>query len=349
MARFTRQLFDGLGRRFTDKRLVINQAGSFVRFAVFLIGGLSAALTVLEVTPEVLLALGGTVAVSVGFALKDLVSSIVAGLIILVDRPFQVGDRVTFDGWYGEISHIGLRSVKLVTLDDTQVTIPNNKFLTDPVASGNAGSVEMMVQMDYYVGMDQDLAAAKSHRRRGSHELAIRLHRTPVVGHHLAGGAGELLRPAAPGQGLCPRRELREGLRNRCHRAGRRRLRRRRDQTSGGAPPQLLTPRGFPLRPSDRVVSGLVDGRVENVDRPGSDLGSADPGNSLVSLGRRSEDRRGKPPHGSGAAGCGQRRPKVASNSKETALRWDDWRFCPGTWRVPPCSNDFLQPRFDST
>ena len=89
--------------------------------------------------PEVALAIGGTAAVSLGFALKDLLSSIVAGLIILVDRPFQVGDRVTFDGWYGEITHIGLRSVRLLTLDDTQVTIPNNKFLTDLVASGNAG------------------------------------------------------------------------------------------------------------------------------------------------------------------------------------------------------------------
>jgi len=160
-ARLVRRLFEGLGRRFTDKRLVINQAGSFLRFGVFLTGGLSAALTVLEVTPQVLLALGGTIAVSVGFALKDFVSSIVAGLIILVDRPFQVGDRVTFDGWYGEISHIGLRSVKLVTLDDTQVTIPNNKILTDSVASGNAGSVEMMVQMDFFIGIDQDLADAK--------------------------------------------------------------------------------------------------------------------------------------------------------------------------------------------
>lgn len=160
-ARLVRRLFEQLGRRFTDKRLLLNQAASFVRFAVLLVGGLAAALTVLEVTPEVLLALGGTVAVSVGFALKDFVSSIVAGLMILVDRPFQVGDRVTFDGWYGEIRHIGLRSVKLVTLDDTQVTIPNNKFLTDPVASGNAGAVEMMVQMDFYIGLDQNLATAK--------------------------------------------------------------------------------------------------------------------------------------------------------------------------------------------
>ena len=93
-ARLMRKLFEGLGRRFTDKRLLINQAGSFVRFGILLIGGLTAALTVLEITPEVLLALGGTIAVSVGFALKDFVSSIIAGLIVLIDRPFQVGDRV---------------------------------------------------------------------------------------------------------------------------------------------------------------------------------------------------------------------------------------------------------------
>jgi len=162
VARLMKRSFEALGKRFTDKRLLINQAGSFARFGILLIGGLAAALTVLKITPEVLLALGGTIAVSVGFALKDFVSSIVAGLIILVDRPFQVGDRVSFDGWYGEITHIGLRSVKLMTLDDTQVTIPNNKFLTDTVASGNAGSVEMMVQMDFFIGLDQDLAAAKS-------------------------------------------------------------------------------------------------------------------------------------------------------------------------------------------
>jgi len=162
IARLMRRLFTALGTRFTDKRLLINQVGSFVRFGVFLLGGLAAALTVLKITPEVMLAVGGTLAVAVGFALKDFVSSIVAGLIILVDRPFQVGDRVSFDGWYGEITHIGLRSVKLMTLDDTQVTIPNNKFLTDCVASANAGSVEMMVQMDFFIGLDQDLAGAKT-------------------------------------------------------------------------------------------------------------------------------------------------------------------------------------------
>ncbi|UCF67080.1 MAG: mechanosensitive ion channel, partial [Acidobacteriota bacterium] len=138
-----------------------HQVGSFLRFGIYLLGALGAAAAVLELRQEVLFAVGGTVAVSIGFAIKDLVASLLAGLIILVDRPFQVGDRVTFEGRYGEITDIGIRSVRLVTLDDTVITIPNNKFLTDVVASGNAGTVEMMVQLDFFVGIDQDVERAK--------------------------------------------------------------------------------------------------------------------------------------------------------------------------------------------
>jgi len=160
-ARLVTRSLEPLGRRFPNRRLTINQAGSFLRFGIYLVGSAAAAATVLVLRQEVLLAVGGTVAVSVGFALKDLVASFVAGLIILMDKPFQVGDRVTFDGYYGEIRDIGLRSVRLMTLDDTLVTIPNSKFLTDVVASGNAGAVEMMVQMDFFVGTDQDVGRAK--------------------------------------------------------------------------------------------------------------------------------------------------------------------------------------------
>lgn len=161
LARLVTRTSRQLGERFPDKRLVIQQVGSFVRFFLYLIGGLGAAATVLKLEPEVLLALGGTAAVSIGIALKDVVASLVAGLVILVDRPFQVGDRVTFGEYYGEIRDIGLRSVRLVTLDDTLVTIPNNKLLTDVVASGNAGAVEMMIQTDFWIGIDQDVAQAR--------------------------------------------------------------------------------------------------------------------------------------------------------------------------------------------
>jgi len=52
------------------------------------------------------------------------VAVLVAGLLLLFDRPFRVGDRVSFNDVYGEIVSIGLRTVRLQTLDDNLVT-PN--------------------------------------------------------------------------------------------------------------------------------------------------------------------------------------------------------------------------------
>lgn len=150
-----------LALRLVDRRLMIQQSVTMVGFVVY-IGAIAASIPVLfALTDEMMLALGGTIAVTVGFALKDLAAAVIAGIILLVDKPFQVGDRVTFDGFYGEIVAIGLRSVRLVTLDDNLVTIPNNKFLNDSVSSGNAGELNMLVQQDFYIGIDQDLATAK--------------------------------------------------------------------------------------------------------------------------------------------------------------------------------------------
>lgn len=152
---------EGLGSRLVEHRLVINQVATLVRFMLF-IGAFAASVPVIfALTKEMMLALGGTIAVTVGFALKDLAASMIAGITLLIDRPFQVGDRVSFGGYYGEIQSIGLRSVRMVTLDDNLITIPNNKFLNDIVSSGNAGELNMLIQMDFYIGADQELAVAK--------------------------------------------------------------------------------------------------------------------------------------------------------------------------------------------
>lgn len=150
-----------LGQRFADKRLLLHQVSTIGRFLVYLVGIGGAAAFSLNLSREAVLALTGTAAVTIGLSLKDLVSSVVAGIIIIIDRPFQVGDRVNFAGTYGEIQSIGLRSVRLVTLDDNVVTIPNSKFLTDVVSSGNWGALDMLIQMDFFVGVDQDVALAK--------------------------------------------------------------------------------------------------------------------------------------------------------------------------------------------
>lgn len=150
-----------LGNRFTDKRLLLHQVSTVGRFVLYLGAIIVAIALSVKLSKEVILALTGTAAVTIGLALKDIAASVIAGIIIIVDRPFQVGDRVSFGGQYGEISAIGLRSVRLVTLDDNVVTIPNNKFLTDIVASGNWGALDMMIQMDFFVGADQDVPLAK--------------------------------------------------------------------------------------------------------------------------------------------------------------------------------------------
>ena len=149
-----------LSGRFANRRPVIQKYESVARFLVYIVA-LCLALTLsvhLEATTIALI--GGTFAVAIGFSLRDLVSSFIAGITIMFDRPFQVGDRVTFGGQYGDIIKIGLRSVRMNTLDDNIITIPNNKVLTDVTSSGNWGALEMQTAFDFFIGVDQDVELA---------------------------------------------------------------------------------------------------------------------------------------------------------------------------------------------
>ncbi len=151
-----------LSLRFTNRRPTIQKVESIVRFAVYIIAiGLALTLS-LKLDATTLAVVGGSLAVAVGLSLRDLVASFIAGITIIFDRPFQVGDRVAFAGEYGDIIKIGLRSTRMNTLDHNIITIPNNKVLTDVPASGNWGALEMQTPFDFYIGVDQDaeLAAA---------------------------------------------------------------------------------------------------------------------------------------------------------------------------------------------
>ncbi len=152
---------DRVGQRFADRRLLAQQVATVLRFTVYFTTFILVVRSVFRLDKQTMLALTGTLAVGVGFALKDLAASVLAGITILFDRPFHVGDRVSFGGYYGEITAIGLRSVRMTTLDDSVVTIPNNKFLTEVVVSGNAGALDMQVDMDFFISQDSDVAKAK--------------------------------------------------------------------------------------------------------------------------------------------------------------------------------------------
>lgn len=162
LMRFLTGIVDQLGRAFGEQRLLFQKIGAFVRFGIYLLTIVACVLLSLEISENVLTILGGTAAVAIGFATKDLVSSLVAGVMIIFDRPFQVGDRVSFGGEYGDIISIGLRSVKLRTLEDSVVTIPNNMLLDQVTSCGNYGVVNMQIAVDFLIGVDQDADRAAS-------------------------------------------------------------------------------------------------------------------------------------------------------------------------------------------
>lgn len=159
--RFLHDTVASLSHRFTSRRLLLQKIATILQFLVYIVTGAAVVALSFRLTDATLTLIGGTIAVSVGFAIKDVVASFIAGIMIMIDRPFQVGDRVSFGGQYGDITAIGLRSVRLQTLDDNTVTIPNNKFLNEITSNGNYGALDMMVVMDFHIGPDQDVRLAR--------------------------------------------------------------------------------------------------------------------------------------------------------------------------------------------
>jgi small-conductance mechanosensitive channel len=161
LLRFVDRVVEGIGEAAAEHRLLFQRLNAFFHFFVYLLTGIVIVLLSFDFSPQVLTIFGGTVVVAVGFATRDLLASLVAGVLIIFDRPFQIGDRVSFGGEYGDILSIGLRSVKLRTLDDSTVTIPNNLFLSEVASSSNSGELSMQTVVDFYVGIDQDIELAR--------------------------------------------------------------------------------------------------------------------------------------------------------------------------------------------
>ncbi|MGQ9838530.1 MAG: mechanosensitive ion channel family protein [Cyanobacteriota bacterium] len=112
----------------------------------------------LDLSPSNIFALTGTAAVALGFAFKDYISSIIAGITALFEAPYRVGDRVKLGEHYGEVVNYGLRSVKIKTPDDDIVTIPHNFLWSNAVANANDGALEAQVAVDFHFGHGVDLA-----------------------------------------------------------------------------------------------------------------------------------------------------------------------------------------------
>lgn len=106
-------------------------------------------------------ALLASVSLALAFALKDYASSLVAGLVTVLENTYQPGDWIEMDGIYGEVKFIGVRAVHLVTSSDNEVIIPHYQFWSKKISNASSGSRSVLCVANFYLHPDHDGAAVR--------------------------------------------------------------------------------------------------------------------------------------------------------------------------------------------
>ena len=110
---------------------------------------------------ETVFAFFATVGVAVGFASQDLLKNIFGGIMILFDKPFQIGDKIESGKYYGEVLEVGLRSTRIVTPDDSVVTIPNSEMMNQSISNANSSENNCQVVAEFYLPATLDTRRAR--------------------------------------------------------------------------------------------------------------------------------------------------------------------------------------------
>lgn len=134
--------------------------GGFVKWAVVGLGILIAMTIVFpSVRPVDLLAGLGVGSVAIGFAFKDILQNWLAGLLLLIRQPFQVGDQVVIKGFEGTVERIERRSTDLRTYDGRRVLIPNSDVYSSAVVINTAFPLRRS-EYDLGIGYGDDIRQA---------------------------------------------------------------------------------------------------------------------------------------------------------------------------------------------
>lgn len=156
---FTRLIVFGLealGEKAPRARFFFNMLAPALRVVIWVTAGLVILFGVVSPSETTLLAVLASIGIALGLGAQDLVKNLIGGIVILVDQPYQLGDRVRIGDAYGEIDYIGLHSTKLTTPDDTRVTIPNGEVMTGLAWNANSGNPDCQVVTDLFLPHDTD-------------------------------------------------------------------------------------------------------------------------------------------------------------------------------------------------
>ena len=153
---FTR-LLEAIAERWPNLRLTIKRLIPSIRIISWIIVIYEIIVVVLAPPIETIIAFSASAGIAIGFASQDILKNIFGGLMILFDRPFQVGDKVEAAGHYGEVMQIGLRTVRIVTPDDNLVSVPNGEIMNQAVSNANAGESNCQVVAEFFLPPQIDL------------------------------------------------------------------------------------------------------------------------------------------------------------------------------------------------
>jgi len=130
---------------------------------------------------------------ALAFVLKDYASSLVAGVVMIIEGPYQPGDWVKMDGVYGEVKLIGVRATHIVTADDDEVIIPNSRMWSSSIANATSGNHSLLCTADFYLHPDHDgeavrgrlaVIAETSEYRKAETKIGIVVQEKPWGSHY---------------------------------------------------------------------------------------------------------------------------------------------------------------------
>jgi len=120
----------------------------------------------LNITP--FLAGASVAGIAIGFAAKDTLSNLIAGVLLIIDRPFEMGDRIEVwtapknSATWGDVVDIGIRATKIRTTDNIVVVIPNNEIMKRDIINYTTMTSEIRVRIPIGIAYDADIGMAKN-------------------------------------------------------------------------------------------------------------------------------------------------------------------------------------------
>lgn len=125
------------------------------------------ALDMLGVNVMPFIAGAGVAGIAIGFAAKDTLSNIIAGVLLIIDRPFEIGDRIEVwsapagSATWGDVIDIGLRATKIRTTDNIVIIIPNNEIMMRDIVNYTIITSKIRVRVNIGIAYDADMGKAK--------------------------------------------------------------------------------------------------------------------------------------------------------------------------------------------